>query len=82
MNLLNTFSMTLWLALAANSTASAANEINFYIVAHPDDWQLFMNPAAYNVKESSSPSGARTRFNNHRDSDSLLLIFVSQNVSA
>jgi GlcNAc-PI de-N-acetylase len=48
MKLLNTLSITLWLALAANSTASAANEINFYIVAHPDDWQLFMNPTAYN----------------------------------
>ena len=34
------------------------------------------------AKESSSPSGARTRFNKHRDSDSLLFIFVSQQVSA
>jgi|GEM_PF-2158968 len=53
MKLLNTLSTTLWLALTANATLSAADEVNFYIVAHPDDWQLFMNSTAYNAKESS-----------------------------
>ncbi len=39
-------------------------------------------PAFGGAKESSSPSGARTRFKKHRDSDSLLFMFVSQKVSA
>ena len=30
------------------STAWAAPMTSFYVAAHPDDWQLFMNPTAYN----------------------------------
>jgi len=33
------------------------------------------------AKESISPSGARTRFKKHRDSDSTLFIFKSQKMS-
>ena len=29
------------------SAAALAKEINFFAVAHEDDWQLFMNPTAY-----------------------------------
>jgi hypothetical protein len=44
---------------------------------------LFLWPLSFGgAKESGSPSGARTRFKKHRDSDSLLFIFVSQKVSA
>ena len=31
----------------------AQNETGFYVSAHPDDWQLFMNPNAYNSVKNS-----------------------------
>src|SRR5688500_8171977 len=52
----NTLSLSLLLVLfvhaspcAENTTASPQNTniVAFYFGAHPDDWQLFMNPNAY-----------------------------------
>jgi hypothetical protein len=54
------FFLALWahVAFCAQSTATSAqatNTVAFYFGAHPDDWQLFMNPNAwYDVQKSSN----------------------------
>lgn len=35
------------LALCATAYAGDARKVSFYVVAHEDDWQLFMNPSAF-----------------------------------
>jgi hypothetical protein len=34
-------------AMLASAQAFAANKVSFYFAAHEDDWQLFMNPGAF-----------------------------------
>src|SRR5262249_59027470 len=40
---------TLWAALDVEAFADdpPSRKVSFYVVAHEDDWQLFMNPSAF-----------------------------------
>lgn len=42
------YSILVSLSLILLTKSSLATETHFFIVAHPDDWQLFMNPNAFN----------------------------------
>lgn len=45
--------------VAANAAAGQAGKVSFYFAAHEDDWQLFMNPAAF---EDVSGAAGKTVF--------------------
>jgi hypothetical protein len=47
--------VSVWLgALPFSSAVGAEDSVAFYFSAHQDDWQLFMNPDAYNDVQSST----------------------------
>ncbi|ANB16432.1 PIG-L family deacetylase [Dokdonella koreensis] len=51
---MNVRSLLYGLLLTAATSVSAAPFTTFYVVAHPDDWQLFMNPNAYKDVRNTS----------------------------
>ncbi|WP_103071738.1 discoidin domain-containing protein [Aquimarina sediminis] len=50
---LNLIILTL-IVLSLSSKVNSQNSTDVYVTAHPDDWQLFMNPNAYNSVKNNN----------------------------